>query len=58
MTATVVVIGAINVDLVVSGAALPGPGQTVTGGVFARHHGGKGGNQAVAARGRSAAKGS
>ena len=49
MTASVVVIGAINVDLVVSGAPLPAPGQTVTGGVFAQHHGGKGGNQAVAA---------
>ena len=49
MTGSVVVIGAINVDLVVSGAPLPAPGQTVTGGVFARHHGGKGGNQAVAA---------
>lgn len=49
MTGSVVVIGAINVDLVVSGAALPSPGQTVTGGVFAQHHGGKGGNQAVAA---------
>ena len=49
MTGSVVVIGAINVDLVVSGAPLPEPGQTVTGGVFAEHHGGKGGNQAVAA---------
>ena len=49
MTGSVVVIGAINVDLVVSGAPLPVPGQTVTGGVFAQHHGGKGGNQAVAA---------
>jgi len=49
MTGSVVVVGAINVDLVVSGAALPAPGQTVTGGVFAQHHGGKGGNQAVAA---------
>lgn len=49
MTGSVVVIGAINVDLVVSGAALPAPGETVTGGVFAQHHGGKGGNQAVAA---------
>jgi ribokinase len=28
---------------------LPLPGETVTGGRFARHHGGKGGNQAVAA---------
>ena len=43
------VIGAINVDLVVSGAPLPGPGETVVGGTFAQHHGGKGGNQAVAA---------
>jgi ribokinase len=43
------VLGAINVDLVVSGAPLPGPGQTVTGGAFSQHHGGKGGNQAVAA---------
>lgn len=49
MTGSVVVIGAINVDLVVSGAPLPAPGETVTGGTFAQHHGGKGGNQAVAA---------
>ena len=28
---------------------LPGPGETVIGGRFAQHHGGKGGNQAVAA---------
>lgn len=45
----VAVLGAINVDLVVSGAPLPGPGGTVTGGTFSQHHGGKGGNQAVAA---------
>jgi ribokinase len=44
-----VVVGAVNVDLVVRGVSLPAPGQTVTGGVFERHHGGKGGNQAVAA---------
>jgi ribokinase len=49
VTGSVLVIGAINVDLVVSGALLPAPGETVTGGVFAQHHGGKGGNQAVAA---------
>jgi ribokinase len=49
VTGSVVVVGAINVDLVVSGAPLPSPGQTVTGGAFAQHHGGKGGNQAVAA---------
>jgi ribokinase len=52
----VAVLGAINVDLVVSGARLPGPGQTLTGGTFAQHHGGKGGNQAVAAA-RAIAKG-
>jgi ribokinase len=45
----VAVLGAINVDLVVAGAPLPGPGETVTGGTFSQHHGGKGGNQAVAA---------
>ena len=44
-----VVIGAINMDLVVSGAALPRPGETVTDGKLSRHHGGKGGNQATAA---------
>jgi ribokinase len=49
VTRTLAVVGAINVDLVVSGVTLPGPGETVTGGAFARHHGGKGGNQAVAA---------
>jgi ribokinase len=47
--ARVVVIGAINVDLVVRGDRLPGPGETVVGGAFSQHHGGKGGNQAVAA---------
>lgn len=49
MSETLAVLGAINVDLVVSGAPLPGPGETVVGGTFAEHHGGKGGNQAVAA---------
>lgn len=44
-----VVLGAINVDLVVSGVGLPKPGETKIGGAFAQHQGGKGGNQAVAA---------
>lgn len=44
-----VVLGAINVDLVVSGVGLPKPGETKIGGTFSRHHGGKGGNQAIAA---------
>lgn len=45
----VIVVGSVNVDLVVTIQRLPGPGETVTGGRFAQHHGGKGGNQAVAA---------
>ena len=49
MTATVVVVGSINVDLTTHLERLPGPGETVSGGEFARSHGGKGANQAVAA---------
>ncbi len=49
MGGCVIVIGAINVDLVVAGVALPQPGETVVGGRFSQHQGGKGGNQAVAA---------
>lgn len=45
----VIVVGSVNIDLVVTTDRLPGPGETVTGGRLARHHGGKGGNQAVAA---------
>ena len=44
-----VVVGSVNIDLVIRGERLPAPGETVTGGTFERHHGGKGGNQAVAA---------
>jgi ribokinase len=49
VTPTLAVLGAINVDLVVRGSRLPSPGETVIGGSFSQHHGGKGGNQAVAA---------
>ncbi|MHB8399634.1 MAG: ribokinase [Candidatus Limnocylindrales bacterium] len=49
MSGRVIVVGSVNADLVVRGERLPGPGETVTGGSFERHHGGKGGNQAVAA---------
>ncbi len=49
MTARVVVVGSINVDLVVHADRLPLPGETVLGGRFGTHDGGKGANQAVAA---------
>ncbi len=45
----VIVVGSVNVDLVVRATRLPRPGETVTGSDVVRHHGGKGGNQAVAA---------
>ncbi len=43
------VVGSVNADLVVRTKRLPAPGETVTGGTFSQHHGGKGANQAVAA---------
>jgi ribokinase len=45
----VIVVGAINLDLVVSTQRLPGPGETVVGAGPHRHGGGKGANAAVAA---------
>src|SRR6478672_6277198 len=49
MAGRVVVVGSVNIDLVMTVDHLPAVGETVTGGAFARHHGGKGANQAVAA---------
>jgi ribokinase len=49
MSGRVIVVGSVNVDLVVTTERLPLPGETVIGGHYERHHGGKGGNQAVAA---------
>jgi ribokinase len=46
----ITVVGSINLDLVASAPSLPGPGETVTGATLARHPGGKGANQALAAR--------
>src|SRR4051794_5797416 len=43
------VVGSLNADLVVRVARAPAAGETVTGGSFARHPGGKGANQACAA---------
>ena len=49
MSGAVVVVGSVNADLVVTVRQLPRAGETVSGGTFARHGGGKGANQAVAA---------
>lgn len=48
-TKTVVVVGAINVDLVVETSRLPAPGETVVGRRVQRFGGGKGANASVAA---------
>jgi ribokinase len=49
MSGRVIVVGSVNIDLVARVPHLPHPGETVTGGSYERHQGGKGGNQAVAA---------
>ena len=48
--ATVCVIGSSNLDFTVSVPRLPGVGETVSGGTLVTSPGGKGANQAVAAR--------
>ena len=45
----ITVVGSINLDLVATAPRLPGAGETVTGAALARHPGGKGANQALAA---------
>lgn len=45
----ITVVGSINLDLVATAPQLPAPGETVTGATLARHPGGKGANQALAA---------
>lgn len=46
----ITVVGSVNLDIVAAGETLPRPGETVTGARLARHPGGKGANQALAAR--------
>jgi ribokinase len=48
--ARVTVVGSVNLDLVMRVPRLPVVGETVTDGTFSRHPGGKGANQALAAR--------
>ncbi|KAF0182450.1 MAG: ribokinase [Hyphomonadaceae bacterium] len=49
-TPRILVVGSVNLDFVATAAKLPAPGETVTGATLARHPGGKGANQALAAR--------
>ena len=46
----ILVIGSSNTDMTVKGQALPKPGETILGGEFVMGPGGKGANQAVAAK--------
>ena len=46
----IVVFGSINIDLVTKVERIPAPGETVIGGDYAKAPGGKGANQALAAR--------
>lgn len=46
----IVVVGSANVDMIVRSERLPGPGETVVAGDFITAGGGKGANQAIAAR--------
>ncbi len=44
------IIGSANMDMVVKSPKIPRVGETVLGGVFSQHEGGKGANQAMAAK--------
>ena len=48
-SASIVVIGSSNTDMVIKASHLPKPGETILGGTFFMSAGGKGANQAVAA---------
>ena len=53
----IVVLGSTNTDMVIAGAKIPVPGETVSGGTFRMDPGGKGANQAVAVARLSARRG-
>src|SRR5215470_12100912 len=48
-SASIVVVGSTNTDMVIKASRLPQPGETILGGTFFMSAGGKGANQAVAA---------
>lgn len=49
-SSNICVVGSVNLDIVARARKLPSPGETVTGATLARYPGGKGANQALAAR--------
>jgi ribokinase len=49
MSARIVVVGSLNMDLIARSPRIPVPGETVLGSGFSTAAGGKGANQAVAA---------
>src|ERR1700755_3131779 len=49
-SASIIVIGSTNTDMVIRADHLPAPGETILGGSFFMNPGGKGANQAVAAK--------
>jgi len=50
MKPSILVVGSTNTDMVIKAAHIPEPGETILGGSFFMFQGGKGANQAVAAR--------
>lgn len=50
MNSKILVVGSSNTDMIIKTASLPKPGETVIGGTFYMASGGKGANQAIAAK--------